>query len=97
MINKCNSDNEADFFSLTLLHNLSNNYVSLFSKYYIHYFTLFNKAITRSKQYLNNNDTLTWSPYLLNYYFDKWLKSNTTKSNDRLKEFVDPFKEYIEI
>lgn len=96
MFNKYNNYNEANFFSLTLLHNLSNNYVPLFSKYYIHYFTLFKKTINYSKEYFNNS-TLNWSLYLLNYYFGKWLKSNTTKSNDQLKEFVDPFKEYIEI
>ena len=37
------------------------------------------------------------SSYLSNYYFDKWLKLTTTKSNNQLTEFVDSFKEYIEI
>ena len=96
IINKCNNDNEANFLSLTLLHNLSNNYTYLFSKYYLPYFTLF-KKINHTNEFFNNN-TLNWSsPYLSNYYFDKWLKSNVSKSNNQLKEFVDPFKEYIEI
>jgi hypothetical protein len=64
---------------------------------YLSYFTLFKKIINHTNEFFNNN-TLNWSsPYLSNYYFDKWLKSNVSKSNNQLKEFVDPFKEHIEI
>ena len=96
IIDKCNNHNVENFLSLTLLYNLSNNYAYLFSKYYLPYFTLFRKIINHTNEYLNNN-TSNMSPYLSNYYFDKWLKLTTTKSNNQLTEFVDPFKEYIEI
>lgn len=31
------------------------------------------------------------------YSFDKWLTSTDKKFNNQLNDFVDPFKEYIEI
>ena len=97
MFSNCNNDNEANFLSLALLHNLSNNYACLFSKYYLPYYNLLNKIIIDHTNEFFNNNTFNWSPYLSNYSFGKWLNSTNTKSNNQLNEFVDPFKEYIEI
>lgn len=96
LFGNCINDHEANFLSLALLHNLSNNYACLFSKYYLPYYTLFNKIVKDHTNEFFNNSTFNWSPYLSNYSFGKWLKSSNTTSNNQLNEFVDPFKEYIE-
>ena len=97
ILSNCFNDNEAHFLSLALLHNLSNNYACLFSNYYLPYYNIFNKIIINHTNDFFNNNTFNWSPYLPTYSFDNWLKSTHTKSNNQLNEFVDPFKEYIEI
>lgn len=97
ILSNCYNDNEANFLSLALLHNLSNNYACLFSNYYLPYYTLFHKIIINHTHDFLNNNTFNWSPYLPTYSLDNWLKSTNTKSSNHLNEFVDPFKEYIEI
>ena len=97
LFNNFNNDNDANFLSLALLHNLSNSYARLFSKYYLPYYNLFNKMIINPTNEFFNNDIFNWSPYLLNSSFNNWLIPIQTKSKNESNQSVDLFKEYIEI
>jgi hypothetical protein len=89
--------NDGNFLSSALINKLSNSCAGFF-KYQFFYYNLYNKIMLGQMiEFFNKNIfnlSLCQQPA---YSFDKWLTSTDKKFNNQLNDFVDPFKEYIEI